>query len=322
MKESKSSFLVAAIIAAGALISSTLSGQSADIPPPATETAPVAEVPKPEPADPVVESSSPSSVEPPSESDEEEVTVTETEDVVQSSGGTMVAEEETVTVAPPKKKDPVPLKKKDSFYDKYLHDRLTLGTRVLWYSLTDTESGEEFDGSFIGSLNRTTEDQNPAPIYFYAEYAITPYFGFGMSYDQFKIVTLDSGGGDGSFELDGPILYGFGRFENGSAFTPFLEVGIAFYGVDFSPKDEWTYSDGGTTVINRFDVDNSTGFVLGGGLDIAIIEHLSVNLYLRYVSVDVDVDYYFTPASNTTPSASGSFPGDHFSYGLGVAYTF
>ncbi|MGE9289959.1 MAG: hypothetical protein ACQKBT_03150 [Puniceicoccales bacterium] len=307
MKETGATFLITAMLLAGCLFS-PLYALDGEIPS------------DPEPPVAVDESTS---VESPVSPDSESEAVTETESVVEDSGGTVVAAEETVTITPmPKKKEVIPVKKGDSFYDKYIHDRLRVGTRMLWYSLTDTESGEEFDGSFIGSLNRTTEDQDPAPVYFYLEYAITPYFGVGMSYDQFKVVTLDSGGGDGTFDLDGPILYGFARYENGSAFTPFAEIGVAFYGTDFNPKDEWTYSDGGSTVINRFDTDNSTGFVIAGGLDIEIIEHLSVNLYLRYVSVDIDVDYYFTPISNTTPSQTATFPGDHFAYGFGIAYTF
>ena len=230
---------------------------------------------------------------------------------------------ETTTIQPaPRKAEVIPYTEPDSFYENYIKGRLSIGTRMLWYTLTDTESGEEFNGSFIGSLNQTTEEQDPAPFYIYLEYAITPYFGLGISYDQFKVKTLDSGGGDGTFDLSGPILYGFGRFENGSAYTPFAEIGVAFYGVDFNPRDEWTFSDGGSNVINRFETENTTGFVLGGGLDIQIIEHLSANIYLRYVATDIDVDYYFTPNSNTNPTATATFPGDHFAYGIGLKYTF
>ncbi|MBC2604037.1 outer membrane beta-barrel protein [Puniceicoccus vermicola] len=312
MKDSSASCLVSAILAVGTLIVPQLNGQ-------------VSEIPPPEPEAPMNGDFSADEVETTAKvgSGSDADTVTETDTVIRDSGGSMVAEEETVKVTPaPKKRERIPVSKKDSFYETYIHDRLTVGTRMLWYSLTDTESGDEFSGSFIGSLNRTTEDQDPAPVYFYAEYALTPYFGFGLSYDQFKVVTLDSGGGDGTFDLSGPILYGFGRFENGSAFTPFAEVGVAFYSADFNAKDDWTFSDGGNTVINRFDADNSTGFVIAGGVDYQIIEHLSVNLYIRYVSVDIDVDYYFTPASNTTPSGSAKFPGDHIAYGFGIAYTF
>lgn len=290
------------------------------------------ESPDPIPESPVMEEAAPPTETPPPSETATDVSsvesadteaVVETDAVAADVNGTVVAEEETTIITPaPRETEVIPVSKEDSFYENYLRDRLRVGTRVLWYSLTDTESGEEFDGSFIGSLNRTTEDQDPAPVYFYAEYAITPYFGLGFSYDQFKVVTLDSGGGDGTFEVDGPIFYAFGRYENGSAFTPFVELGLAFYGVDFDARDEWTFSDGGSNVINRFDPDSSTGVVLGGGVDIEIIDHLSVNLYLRYVSMDIDVDYYFTPVSDTTPFATGTFPGDHFAYGLGVAFTF
>ncbi|MEM0967122.1 MAG: hypothetical protein AAGJ81_13340 [Verrucomicrobiota bacterium] len=251
--------------------------------------------------------------------------VIEAEEQVAGEDADIVAMEENATIkpAPKKPEETIPVQRRgDSFFDKYIRDRLSIGTRVLWYSLTDTESGEEFNGSFIGSLNRTTEEQDAAPVYFYLEYAISPYFGVGISYDQFKVKTLDSGGGDGTFELDGPIIYAFGRFENGSAFTPFGEIGLAFYGTSFDARPEWTFSNGGTTVINRFEPDDSTGFVIGGGLDIEIIKHLSANIYLRYVSVDIDVDYFFSPFSTTTPLNTATFPGDHFAYGLGLKYTF
>jgi len=299
---------------------------------PSVETTPAADAtPAPEAPTPAPEAPAPA---PEAPAPETEVVVTEIDPVptteveaesdsmAVASGGTVVeASEGTKVPSAPEVESDIPVEKKDSFYANYIQDRLRVGTRVLWYSLTDTESGEEFDGSFIGSLNRTTEDQDPAPVYFYAEYSITPYFGIGVSYDQFKVVTLDSGGGDGTFELDGPILYGFGRFENGSAFTPFLELGVAFYGIDFDAKPEWTFGNG-NFVRNRFETEDSTGFVVGGGLDIEIIEHLSVNLYLRYVSVDIDVDYVFTPNPQTERITQGTFPGDHFAYGLGIAYTF
>jgi len=103
----------------------------------------------------------------------------------------------TETPSPKIEEDMIRIEK-SGFYEKYLRDRLSIGTRVLWYSLTDTEQGEEFDGSFLGSLNRTEESQDLAPVYIYLEYAITPYFGLGISYDQFKVKTRDSGGGDGT----------------------------------------------------------------------------------------------------------------------------
>ncbi|MFP4352143.1 MAG: hypothetical protein ACLFRP_03550 [Puniceicoccaceae bacterium] len=232
--------------------------------------------------------------------------------------------EETGVSTPASKKErkDIPVKEPNPFYEKYLRDRLSIGTRMLWYSLTDTESGKEFDGSFIGSINRTTEDQDPAPVYLYAEYAISPYFGLGISYDQFKVVTLDGGGGDGSFELSGPILYGFGRLENGSAFTPFAEIGVAFYHVGFDAREEWAFSRGSPTPVNRFEPDDAIGFAVAAGVDIEIIEHLSANIYLRYVGADFDVDYFLIPLSDTDPLEEGNFPGDHFAYGIGLTYTF
>lgn len=248
--------------------------------------------------------------------------VADSPDAETSFGNEEVEEATVVTPAPSRKDEVIPVKEPNPFYDKYLRDRLSIGTRMLWYSLTDTEQGEEFDGSFIGSINRTTEDQDPAPFFVYVEYAISPYFGLGISYDQFKVVTLDSKGGDGTFELSGPILYGFGRLENGSAFTPFAELGVAFYSVDFDPRDEWTFFGGSPTPVNRLETDNTTGFVVAGGVDIEIIEHLSANIYLRYVNVDFDVDNFFIPFSNTQPVSKGTFPGDHFAYGIGLKYTF
>ncbi len=248
---------------------------------------------------------------------------TEIDATPETAAPSMTPAGKPVTVEPsPAIDKEIAVVKKSGFFEHYIKDRLSIGTRVLWYSLTDTEQGEEFDGSFLGSINRTEEDQDLAPVYIYVEYAITPYFGIGISYDQFKVKTLDSGGGDGTFELDGPIIYGFGRFENGSAFTPFAEIGMAFYSNSFNARDEWTFSDGSSTVRNRFEPDDATGFVIAGGLDYEIVENLSANIYLRYTSVDFDVDYYFTPNSTTTPYRKGTFPGDHFSYGIGLKYTF
>ena len=210
-----------------------------------------------------------------------------------------------------------------AFYENWIEDRLSLGTRVLWYSLTDTKKGEPFEGSFLGSIYKTDEVQDNAPIYAYLNYAITKYFGVGISYDQFKIKTLDNGAGDGTFDINGPITYLFAQYPNDSFVTPFAEIGAAFYSVSFDARDEWTYGGGdGTTVRRRFDPDNTVGFALGGGLDFEIYKGLTANLYVRYVSMDFDVNYYFSPYSTTTPQEKGNFVGDQVAYGLGIGYRF
>jgi len=203
------------------------------------------------------------------------------------------------------------------FFQQYIHDHLEIGTRSTGYTFKTDTKGAPFNGSYLGSLNEIHEHQNYAPVKAYVQYKFSPYGGLGIAYDQFKVATgMSPSGeesGDGTFELQGAYIYLLGAFENESRFTPYAELGVAFYSVDFNAKEWWT--EGGRRVFNP---ENATGIALAIGCDVQVYKQWSVDLYLRYMDVDVDVDYVFDRKYHTV----GTFEVSHYDYGIGVKYSF
>lgn len=211
-------------------------------------------------------------------------------------------------------------KEDKSFYDRFLRDRLEIGTRILAFSLDKKKSGDSATrtNTFLGSIDELEAQQDYAPIYFFLNYNIVPYWGIGISYDTITVKTLDNGGGDGDYKARGPILYTYLRYPNKTRFTPYGEIGLGFYNIGFDALPEWY--EGGR---RQFIVDNDIGLVLGAGLDIRVYAGWSLDLYIRHVSLDADTDYYFQdPDRLGSPQISTSVPLSHIAYGLGVKYSF
>lgn len=205
----------------------------------------------------------------------------------------------------------------DQFFQEHIHNHLEIGTRALGYSFKDNTRGEPFNGSYLGSLNEIYEHQNYAPTKVFAQYKFSPYGGVGVAYDSFEAGTGSSpdgeDGGDGDFELRGIYFYLVGTLDNSSRFTPYAELGIGLYGADFVAKEEWS-NDGQ----RAFNPDNPNGVAFAIGCDIELKPQWSLGLYLRHMSVDVDVDYLY----EGDVQSKGNFDLAHYSYGLGVKYSF
>ena len=207
--------------------------------------------------------------------------------------------------------------------------RLALGTRFLHYSLHETyratyNSDGSFDEGFLGTIEGLEEEQDYAPTRLYAQYAFTDYVGIGVSYDKLRVRTIthfyeweDESTRplhtDGDFEFQGPIFYALLAYPNESRFTPFGEIGLAYYMAEFQPTEDW--GDGGRRELRTED---AMGFAIAGGCDIALTDNWAVNGYVRYVDVELDVDYYLNKRYRT----SAVFPMSYTAMGLGVSYTF
>ncbi|MGF1529848.1 MAG: hypothetical protein ACFCU4_00620 [Puniceicoccaceae bacterium] len=216
-----------------------------------------------------------------------------------------------------------------TFYESFIADRLHIGTRILAFSLLESQRGDKREGkfpreSFLGSLTNLEEEQNYAPIYFFLQYDIYPWWGFGISYDRREIRTDDwksndgGQGGDGNFISSGPILYTSLQYHNESRYTPYGEIGFALYSNKFEPLASW--SEGG---IRQFVVEDDVGFYLAGGVTIEIIKHLSLDLHLRYVNSGIKTEYYFMDIERQRrPQEVSTFPIDYIGYGIGIKATF
>ena len=196
--------------------------------------------------------------------------------------------------------------------------RWQVGTRFISVSLLDTKRGGKVDGeyvgTFMGSIAEIKDQQDLAPTRVFAQGRIVDWpVWAGLSYDHVRAKTEDSGGGDGSVDLRGPIFYVQGRWVNETRWTPFAELGYAFYSSDFK-ENEW--SDGGRRSVSLKDTH---GVELAAGVDVTVGANWSVNLYARRMSVeDVKGAFYIDGGYGGPAIYTMSYIG----YGLGVSYTF
>lgn len=177
------------------------------------------------------------------------------------------------------------------FVDTWQHPSFQVGTRFLDVQLQDKTRGESRNGSFVGTITEITEEQDHSPDKLYAQVRVPKTFLWvGVSYDHVRAQTMDdsngdgvadTSGGDGSVDIAGYIPYLQAVWDNQTRFTPYLEVGYAFYQCEFDELPSW--SSGGRKVMN---LDSTTGFELAGGLGIRLYKNLSADLYIRQMQVD------------------------------------
>lgn len=197
-----------------------------------------------------------------------------------------------------------------------------IGTRLLHVELQDDERGvgtDTRDDNFLGTIDQLDLDDDLAPTRIYAQYFFSENIGVGVSYDAIEADATDEEASDGLIQASGPILYLVGRYPNGSAFTPFAEVGVGFYSTSFDEEESW--ADDGE--FRRYmKTDDAEAFVLALGCDYNINEAWSVNLYARVVEgLDFDAAHYNTE-NPSRPRQTGEFTLDYFGVGLGVKYAF
>jgi outer membrane protein len=181
--------------------------------------------------------------------------------------------------------------------------RFGIGVRVGYGDYSDddqTFSGGkvelESDGTFMYEVNLT---------YFLHEYFSLE---LGVDYTETDVyLNYSSGmsGKAGDLEQIPVLLTGRMHFSTNHKVTPYLGVGIGYYFNDFD-------SDSGSSNI---DVDDSFGFHVNGGLEVFITDDAAINLDMKYVWEEVDVD-------NNFPGSDEEFKRNQFVAGVGLKYYF
>lgn len=199
----------------------------------------------------------------------------------------------------------------NDFYNSYIANKLEIGTRITHVVLLEDSKGEPYNGSFVGSITMLKEDQDYLPTKFYVQYKFMPCLGVGLSYDRVSAEAWDHGGTDGTTVLSGPLLYLLGCYPNSTKFTPFCELGAAFYSADFDEDSGWGPN-------KEFVLDDTDGFYLALGCDYRLHDWWSLNIYGRYVNVDVDGVYNL----NGDYREDVLFTMSHLAFGIGAKFTF
>lgn len=220
---------------------------------------------------------------------------------------------------------------------KHLHDRVSLGTRVTAFTLTNsTSSGvdREAGETFIGHLTELEEVQDYYPTNGFVSYFATPFLGLEFSNDGVEAAARNSNNhySDGNVSATGLLLSLVLRYPNKSMFTPSVGVGIGFWDSDFSEEAWWHYGyrspdawrDHGSLnqprrgINKTIAVHDTQGVVIQGELDIHVHGHWSVDLLARYAGMEADAEYY----QNGELHRSGTFPLSYIAFAAGVRYTF
>lgn len=197
---------------------------------------------------------------------------------------------------------------------------LEIGTRSIHVELREDSRGtgtRTREDNFLGSIDMLDAEQDYAPTRLYAQYFFLDFLGIGASYDKVEADAADEGGSDGIVGVDGPIFYLVGRYLNDSAFTPFAEVGMAYYHAYFEESKDW--ADGGARYM---DVESTEALVLALGCDYAVTDNLSINLYARLVDGATLDGKHFNSDNPSRPRQVGDFNLDYFGAGLGLKYAF
>jgi len=204
--------------------------------------------------------------------------------------------------------------------DNYLADHLEVGVRVSHFTLDEDKKQEfdengEFTGGFLGSIDRLEEEQDYVPT-LYVRYNFTEYVGVEVGWDKFEVKTgTYFNTTDGNFIYSGLNLLLRGRYPNETILTPYASLGWSFLSgeVDYNP--EW-HQNGRRNLYP----DDTTAFSFGAGCEVEIASNWSLDLALRYIKADFDVEYKL--AAEPTSRGSFNFPLDNTTVQAGISYCF
>ena len=248
-------------------------------------------------------------------------------DVVEHSDETPATDEETVESAEPgqalvplhapERHEELDAPLRRTWQDK-LAGRIQVGLRYTHIELRDKDRSNPRERNYLGSIDKLNTRQADFPSPFIT-YKLTDILFVLVSYDwvsarTVKTVTRNNSHTDGIIFLEGPVLAMRVEYPLDGRFTPYAELGMVFYFSSFDHDFEWAH----VGAHRRMRLDDPTGLMLSGGVDIAVNDHWSAQLYLRYVDVETKGSYYL----NRELREESKFPLSNYGAGAGVAYAF
>lgn len=224
-----------------------------------------------------------------------------------------------------------PAGENSSVIPDFIRGHLQIGTRSVYRTLTDDDSGHKGGtygtGTYLGTIYALDEDQDLVPLQFYLTYFFNDYVGVEFAYDQMEAETVATNGytmaikTDGNVSLAGPTISVIGRYKNETPVTPFIGVGAGFFSGDFDATSTWAYT-ASSGAYRYMNVDDVTALLLTAGAEWEFVEHWMLNLSLQYVSADVDAEFDGYVNGVQYAAQAGHFPMDNIAFRLGIAYQF
>lgn len=215
-------------------------------------------------------------------------------------------------------------------------DRMQVGTRITVPHLLDATRGD--GDEFLNHLNHIDVQDDYAPTRVFVDYWFDPSYGAGLTWERLTadLKNEDGGGRDGEIELSGPILTYQYRYNGLAHWTPYCGLGLtvdhvsfkhtAWHRYGFDSEEAWrsvgSPEEPRHGKSRHFRVDDTWGWVGVVGADIHLDQGWSLDLYLRYTKVEVDMSYSTTVQDEVVQDAHRDVPFDNVALGLGVRYSF
>ncbi|MEI7437600.1 MAG: hypothetical protein WCL16_12425 [bacterium] len=211
------------------------------------------------------------------------------------------------------------------FYNQHIARRLEVGTRVTYFMLEDVTRGA--DNHFYGSIDKLDATQDLIPYKLFADYLVSPYWGFDLTWDdiQSDTITTSDGHNDGQLVLWGPMLSAFARYPNQTRFTPSAGAGVTYLFADFQENPEWMHPATNPGIdFQTFSPDNTFGWLVYVNLATHITGHWYADLYLRHLGADVQGVHSLKKVGEDFVHHQGdfNFPVSNDAVGIGVRYAF
>lgn len=188
--------------------------------------------------------------------------------------------------------DSVPVEETISSLESWDLGSLRLGVRL---GRADLQKGDALaPGAPAGQSWRLDEDPDAVPA-LHAQYTLCPhdYGGIGLGVERFAVSVsnpTDGGAGAvGDLVAWAPKMYVFSHFPNETSFTPFGEVGVAYFFTEFDAESG--------APLGRLDVDDTGAWFIDLGCRADLTDHWSAELAWRRL-FDADVDAH-TPGGVT-----------------------
>jgi hypothetical protein len=107
--------------------------------------------------------------------------------------------------------------------------------------------------------------------------------------------------------------YVFGRIRNRTRLTPYANVGIARYHSHFFASPDWLQPG------RHFEVDDTRGWFVSGGCNVAFARHVGLDVLYRHSQLDAVIGRAFF---NRNRHRSGAFPMRNDLVGAGLFLAF
>jgi len=230
-------------------------------------------------------------------------------------------------------------------------DHVEIGFRFSHFGLfedTERHYNDEgvFIGGYLGSISTLETQQNYFPS-IYANIIIRDWVVLQFGYERFEAdaVTYWDGHRDGTFIFNGPSLVAQFRYKNASRFTPYAGAGFAMLNADFDMLDWWHNGFGNPEPEEAYQrwVDSGApdwpngGYqrnltvsedlmfkpILQGGCYWHITDNISLDMDMRYISLDAELDYTLSRYGTVFQDAGTTeFPMDAWIFDLGMTFNF